>query len=149
MQKEEPLILPYVAYVRAQCPVSNAEVTALIEKLLVEAGLQTENVWPFPDEMFLGAKIECIEFQPEIFAFVTTIGFGRRVDGRMIFEFYDAGDIGVASRANTPFILESIELGVKCAVSNYVEANFETELARGEAESQAAREVMVRNCAGR
>ena len=149
MQKEEPLHLPYIAYVRAQCPIKNAEINALIEKLLVESGLQTENVWPYPEGMFLGAKVECIEFQPDIFAFVTTIGFGRRVDGRMVFEFYDAGDIGVVSRANTPFILESIELGVKCAVSNYVEANFETVPARDEGKFPATPEVMARNCTER
>jgi hypothetical protein len=147
MAKDDSLSLPYIAYVKSQCPMVNRDITALVEKQFVEAGLKTQNVWPHPDGMFLGAKVECVEFKPDVFAFVTTIGFGRILDGRVVFEFYDSGDIGVVSRDNSSFILESVELGVECALSNYLEANFEEEMARREPESSATREVTMRTCA--
>jgi len=136
MAKTDPVTLPYLAYARTECPVSGSQVSSLVESLLVESGLTPERAWPFPHSLFLRAKVECIEFHPDTFAFVTTIGFGRLHDGRTVFEFYDTGDIGVVSRGNASFILESVEIGVECALSDYLGTNFKSEPASDHSEPQ-------------
>jgi len=146
MARTDPVTLPYLAYAKVECPISNARVTSLVERLLVDAGLRPERAWPFPNGMFLRAKVECIEFQPDAFAFVTTIGFGHLEDGRMVFECYDSGDIGVVTRANATFILESLEMGVEYALSDYVEANFDVEPTSGDALPQSGSSTRGRDC---
>jgi len=125
MVKSGATTLAYMVSVAPECPVTAVQITELTEDLLIRSGLTPTNSWHFEHKLFLRAKVECVEFRSEEYAFVTTVGVGNCHNGRTVFEWYDTGNLGVVTVDREAFILDSLKEGIEKALADYLKANFD------------------------
>ena len=123
MQKDNPETLHFSAFISSECPISEAEIEAVINGVLIRSRLRPGEYLSSPETSGSYVKIDCMDRTSELFVFTVSVNFIRYAFGRIVADIYpDYGSFGVGEKSD---MADSVRDAVERLVTDYLQANFD------------------------